>query len=308
MSALRLGIDLGGTKTEAVVLDSDGQVLARRRDPSARDAYAATLEHLAACVTWADTVAAAPVRVGLGMPGSLSPFDGRVRNANSTWLNGHALQADLAQRVGREVRVANDADCFALSEAVDGAAAGARTVFGVIVGTGVGAGVVVDGRVLSGPNGSAGEWGHNPLPWTDAAEHTHAPRCWCGRVGCIETWLSGPGLAADHARATGRALDGPAIAAAAATGDAAAVATLARWADRLGRALAHVINLLDPDVIVLGGGLSALAIATDRAALGLERHVFCDAVASRVVRNAHGDASGVRGAAWLWPARRETAT
>jgi fructokinase len=283
---MRLGIDLGGTKTEAVVLDTHGMERAREREPSVRDDYDATLDQLAARVAWAD----------------VSPFDGRMRNANSTWLNGRHLQVDLEARVGRPIRVANDADCFALSEAVDGAAAGARVVFGVIFGTGVGAGVVVDGRLLAGPNRTAGEWGHNPLPWMTDAERRTAPRCWCGRTGCIETWLSGPGLAADHARENGGSLDGPAIVAAAARSERAAQATLGRWAARAGRALAHVINVLDPDVIVLGGGLSALDIARDRSALALEAHVFSDAVATRIVRNKHGDASGVRGAAWLWPA------
>jgi fructokinase len=298
----RLGVDLGGTKVASWLLGPDGEAIDTQREASARGDYAATLAQLVAIVARADARAGTPVRVGIGTPGSVSPFDGRLRNANSTWLNGQRLGDDLGARLDREVRLANDADCFALSEAIDGAGVGRRVVFGVILGTGVGAGVIVDGRPLRGPNGSAGEWGHNPLPWADAHEIEHAPRCWCGRRGCIETWLSGPALAADHARHGGdAACDARAIAQAAAAGDVRAAAALARWADRLGRALAHVINLLDPDVVVLGGGLSVLSIATDRSALGLERHVFGDAVATPVVRNVHGDAGGVRGAAWLWP-------
>ena len=304
--APRLGIDLGGTKIEGLVLGPDGHPLARRRVPTP-PVYEATVEAVGALVEALEAEAglaaagpAAPARVGLGIPGAVTPA-GVVKNANSTWLIGRPLGADLEARLARPVRLANDANCFALSEAADGAGAGAGVVFGVILGTGVGGGVVVGGRPLVGPNLVAGEWGHNPLPWPTDDERP-GPACYCGRSGCIETFLSGPGFARDHARHTGHALDGPAIVAAAGAGDAGAAATLARYVGRLGRALATVVNVLDPDVIVLGGGMSNLPGLAEAAAAALAPWVFSDTVVTRVVRNRHGDASGVRGAAWLWPA------
>ena len=238
--------------------------------------------------------------VGVGAPGAISPATGRLRNSNTTCLNGRPLDRDLATALGREVRMANDADCFALSEASDGAAAGAPTVFGVIAGTGTGAGVVVHGRLLAGPNAIAGEWGHDALPWPDADE-LPGPACYCGLRGCVETWISGPGLAADHARATGESLDGPAIAERAAAGDAGARATLERHADRFARSLAMVINVLDPHVVVLGGGVGRMAHLYEAIPARWGRWVFSDEVRTRLVPPTHGDSSGVRGAAWLWP-------
>ncbi|HZF66928.1 MAG TPA: ROK family protein [Gemmatirosa sp.] len=300
MTTLRLGIDLGGTKTEAIALAADGRELARERVATPR-AYAPTLETIAALVARLEARAGGRGTVGVGIPGAISPATGVVKNANSTWLIGEPLARDLEARLARPVRVMNDANCFALSEATDGAAAGAATVFGVILGTGVGGGIVVDGRCLAGANLVAGEWGHNPLPWPDGDERP-GPSCYCGRSGCIETFLSGPGMARDHRAVTGRALDGPAIAAAARAGDADARATLARYHDRLARGLAAVVNVLDPDVVVLGGGMSNLPGLADAVAERLPRWVFSDTVVTRVVGNRHGDSSGVRGAAWLWPA------
>jgi fructokinase len=236
----------------------------------------------------------------VGIPGALSPATGLVKNANSVWLNGRPLAEDLARVLPRPLRFANDANCFALSEAVDGAAAGCRTVFGVIAGTGTGGGIVVDGRVWTGPNAIAGEWGHNPLPWPGDDERP-GPACYCGKTGCIETFLSGPGLSADHATETGEVLAPPEIARRAGAGDARAEATLTRYEDRLARALASVINVLDPDAVVLGGGLSNLARLYDAVPRRWARYVFSDRVDTRLLPPRHGDASGVRGAAWLWP-------
>lgn len=296
---MRIGIDLGGTKTELVALDDDGRASLRRRRPTPAGDYAATVALIADMVGEAERELGGRASVGIGTPGSQSPVDGRMRNANSTCLNGRPLKADLEAALGREVRMANDANCFALSEAVDGAGAGAPVVFGVILGTGVGGGVVVGGRVLQGANGIAGEWGHNPLAPADD-DGGICPPCYCGRAGCVETWLSGPGLAADHLRAGGQDLPPRDIVHRAQAGDAGCEATLQRYERRLARALAGVINLLDPDVIVLGGGLSAL----DRLYLNVPRlwvpHVFSDCIATRLSPPLHGDASGVRGAAWLW--------
>ena len=299
---MRIGIDLGGTKIEAIALDAAGRTLARRRRATPRDDYPATLRAIVALVASLEAETGARGSIGVGTPGALSPFTGRMRNANSVWLNDRALDQDLARALGRPVRLANDADCFALSEATDGAAAGARSVFGVIVGTGTGAGVVIDGRLLSGPNAIAGEWGHNPLPWPQSDE-LPGPTCYCGRHGCIETFVSGPGLAADFTRATGRHLTPCDIAAAAQAGDATASAALTRHADRLARGLANVINVLDPEVIVLGGGLSNLAHLYETVPKLLGHYLFSDGVATRLVPPRHGDSSGVRGAAWLWPIR-----
>jgi fructokinase len=296
---MRIGIDLGGTKIEAIALDGAGSTLARRRVETPRNDYPATLLAIAALVGAMESETGARGTVGVGTPGSLSPFSGRIRNANSDWLNRRALDRDLAEALGRPVRLANDADCFALSEATDGAAAGARSVFGVIIGTGTGAGVVVDGRLLAGPNGITGEWGHNPLPWPHPHE-VPGPPCYCGKRGCIESFTSGPALAADFARTTGANLTAVEIAAAARAGDAAASAALARHTDRLARGLASVINILDPEVIVLGGGLSNLAHLYQTIPGLLAQYLFSDGVATLLVPPRHGDSSGVRGAAWLW--------
>jgi fructokinase len=298
----RIGIDLGGTKIEAVALAPDGTELARRRVPTPQGDYDATLAAIADLVHGFEHAVMARCRVGIGMPGTISPATGLVKNANSTWLNGRPFRRDVERALGRPVALANDADCFALSEATDGAGAGARVVFGVILGTGVGGGIVVDGRLLAGPNAIAGEWGHNPLPWPRDEERP-GPSCYCSRAGCIETFLSGPGLARDHARAEGlaegAALPAPEIAALAAAGDEGARRALERHAERLARALAHVINLLDPHAIVLGGGLSALPSLYERVPSLWSRWVFSDRVDTRLLPPAHGDASGVRGAAWL---------
>lgn len=297
---MRIGVDLGGTKIEVAALGAGGQVLYRQRVPTPRGDYAATLEAIAGLVEQAERATGQRGSVGVGIPGIPAPATGRVKNANSTWLIGQPLPHDLEARLCRPVRIANDANCFALSEAVDGAGAGARVVFGVIVGTGTGGGVVVDGRVLVGPNGIAGEWGHNPLPWPQPGE-LPGPACYCGRSGCIEGWLSGPALARDHAAATGQRLEAHEVAARAAAGEAGAQATLARHAERMARALASVINLLDPDVIVLGGGLSQLAHLYEEVPRQWGRWVFSDRVDTRLRPPVHGDAGGVRGAAWLWP-------
>jgi len=323
---LRLGIDLGGTKTEIIALDAAGRELLRRRRDTPQGDYAQTLALIAAMVGDAERelgAAAGSARVGIGMPGTLSAATGLVKNANSTCLIGRPLQQDLEARLGRAVRLANDANCFALSEATDGAGAGAAVVFGVILGTGVGGGIVVHGRVLTGANAIAGEWGHNPLP-LPAGDDLPLPACYCGRAGCIETYLSGPALATDHARHQGRsevygearsevrserrggAPSGAAVLTAeqvsegAARGDAACQASLARYEQRLARSLAQVINILDPEVIVLGGGLSRIARLYDNVPRLWVPQVFSDRVDTRLVRNRHGDSSGVRGAAWLW--------
>lgn len=296
---LRAGLDIGGTKIEGVVIDDDGRQRARRRIATPRD-YDAELRALAELVAALEAEAGGRVeRVGAGIPGSLSPFTGLVRNANSLWMNGRPFATDLEAALARPVRVGNDANCFALSEAVDGAGAGAGVVFGVILGTGVGAGIVSDGRVLTGANHIGGEWGHNPLPWPEDAERP-GPRCWCGKAGCVEGWLSGPGLAADHAAKTGRPLDAAAIAAAAEAGEPAATASLERYERRLARALATVVNLVDPDVVVLGGGLGGIARLYRTLPALLPAWCFSDRVITRIVPPRWGDASGVRGAAWLW--------
>ncbi|MGE4062966.1 MAG: ROK family protein [Rhodospirillaceae bacterium] len=289
---MRIGIDLGGTKIEAIALARDGTERFRKRVPTPAGDYGATVRAMAELVRAAEAATADTGTVGVGIPGAVSPATGLVKNANSTCLIGHPLDKDLASAIGRQVRLANDADCFALSEAVDGAGTGAAIVFGVILGTGVGGGLVIDRRVVSGPNAITGEWGHNPLPWPKDDERPGA-RCYCGREGCIETFLSGPGLARDHGA-------GVSAAEVAASQEPAAVAAMDRYLDRLGRSLAHVINILDPHVIVLGGGLSKVARLYDDAPRAIQKHVFSDAVATRIVPPKHGDSSGVRGAAWLW--------
>jgi fructokinase len=300
----RLGIDLGGTKIEIVALDRDGREVLRRRVATPQGDYDATLAAITALVRDVESalgVAPGAASVGLGTPGATSRATGLLRNSNSTCLNGRPFQADVEALLGRRVRISNDANCFALSEAVDGAGAGAPVVFGVILGTGVGAGIVVDGRVIEGRNAIAGEWGHNPLPWPRDDERPGAA-CYCGRHGCIETWLSGPGFERDHLRHAGAAQSAHAIVAAAAAGDAGAQASLARYEERLARALAHVVNLLDPDVIVLGGGMSNVETLYTRVPALWGPWIFSDRVDTVLARHVHGDSSGVRGAAWLWPA------
>ncbi|MBX9856423.1 MAG: ROK family protein [Gemmatimonadaceae bacterium] len=301
-TSVRIGIDLGGTKIEGVALDIAGQVLARERVPTPRS-YAATLDALTGLVHALEGRAGmhgGGASVGLGIPGTIVPETGRVKNANSTWLIGEALQADLESRLARPVRVENDANCFALSEASDGAGADGRVVFGVILGTGVGGGIVIDRRCLVGRNRIAGEWGHNPLPWP-RAEEFEGPPCYCGQRGCIETWISGPGIAADHARRTGQQRSAADLMQAALAGDEAARQTRELMVDRAARSLATIVNVLDPDVIVLGGGVSNSARLAEDIAARLGAWVFSDVVTTVVRRHVHGDASGVRGAAWLWP-------
>jgi fructokinase len=297
---VRIGIDLGGTKIEAIALGDAGEELARRRVPTPRS-YLDSLEALSAIVAEMERASGQRGTVGIGMPGAISPATGLVKNANSTWLNGRPFADDLRRRLERPLRLANDANCFALSEAVDGAAAGAGVVFGVIVGTGTGGGIVVHGRVMTGPNAAAGEWGHNPLPWPGPDELPGSD-CYCGKRGCIETWLSGPGLARDHSRESGVAATPSAIAEAAERGDAAAEEALGRYEGRMARALASVINVLDPDVIVLGGGLSNVTRLYRTVPRVWGRWVFSDRVDTRLVPPRHGDSSGVRGAAWLFSA------
>lgn len=294
-----IGVDLGGTKTEAIALEADGRVLDRRRVPTPRGDYAATVRTVAELVAALEREHDRPGRIGVGIPGTLSRATGLVKNANSTWLNGRPLDRDLSQAVGRPVRLQNDANCFAVSEATDGAAAGAKVVFGVILGTGVGAGLVIDGRPLDGPNGIAGEWGHNPLPWPDDAERP-GPACYCGLNGCIETFLSGPGFAAGYRRETGLDTTPQELVDRAARGEPVAERHLGMYVDRLARGLAHVINIVDPDVIVLGGGMSNLSVLYERVPALWTRFVFSDRVDTRLVPPRHGDSSGVRGAAWLW--------
>jgi len=293
---IRLGIDLGGTKTEITALDHAGHERFRRRIATPSD-YDGVVRAIASLVAAADAETGLRGTVGIGMPGCLSPATGLVKGANSTFLNGRPFDRDLEAALGRSVRIANDANCFALSEAIDGAAAGAHVVFGVILGTGCGGGVVVEGRVLTGPHAIAGEWGHTPLPWPSAVE-TPGARCWCGRYGCLETWISGPGLAQDCDGPGSR--DASSIPARAAAGEEKARAALARHADRLARGLAVVIDLIDPDAIVLGGGLSNMDHLYRAVPRLLPTYVFSDVVRTPILRAKHGDSSGVRGAAWLW--------
>jgi predicted NBD/HSP70 family sugar kinase len=297
--SMRLGVDLGGTKIEIVALDEGGAERHRRRVATPVGDYAATIESVAGLVEEAESALGEGGSVGVAMPGALSLRTGRVKNANSTWLNDRPFKEDLERRLAREIRVANDANCFALSEAVDGAARGASIVFGVILGTGVGGGLVVNGSALTGANAIAGEWGHNPLPLPQP-EDEPLPSCYCGRSGCVETYLSGPGMAQDHARANGEKVAAEDIARRAAQDDPACTATLERYERRLARALAGVINIVDPEVIVLGGGLSSMTRLYGNVPRLWGAHVFSDSVHTRLVPPAHGDASGVRGAAWLW--------
>lgn len=295
----RIGIDLGGTKIEGLIIAPDGAERVRLRVKTPREDYEGTLREIRSLVERLEREANLAGTVGVGMPGSISPRSGLAQNANSTWLNGRPFAKDLAAAMQRPVRVANDANCFALSEAVDGAGMDARSVFGAILGTGTGGGFVVDRHIVDGPHGTGGEWGHMPLPWADADEHP-GPACFCGRVGCMETWVAGPALAADYRRATGGDLTASDIAELAATGDSAAQQVLQRHASRLARGMAVLVNTLDPEVIVLGGGLSRLDhLYRDLPAL-MARWILSDAPSVTLRPPVWGDAGGVRGAAWLW--------
>jgi predicted NBD/HSP70 family sugar kinase len=295
---MRFGLDLGGTKIEAIILDADGTVIWRDRCPTPSHDYHAIITAIGDMVDKADAHAGHPLSVGIGMPGSLSPKTGRVRNSNTLCLNDKPLEQDLSARLGRAPRLANDANCFALSEAVDGAGQGAQSVFGVILGTGCGGGLVFDQQLQNGVNGVGGEWGHNPLA-APTSDEVPGPDCYCGRQGCNEVWISGSGFARDHLAVTGTAMSAEEIMAA---GTAQAEASFARLCDRLARALGAVINLVDPEVIVLGGGLSNIEALYQRVPDIWAPYIFSDVVETKLLPNQHGDASGVRGAAWLWPA------
>lgn len=297
---MRIGVDIGGSKIEVAALDDDGSIRLRRRDATPAGDYAATILAVKALVESAEAEIGRTASVGIAIPGALSPATGLVKNANSTCLNGRPFDRDLMAALGRPLRFANDANCFALSEATDGAAEGASVVFGVILGTGVGGGIVVDGKLLTGPNGIAGEWGHSPLPWPRDDERP-GPPCFCGKRGCIESFLSGPGLSRDHYAMTDETAEPSAIAARAAQGDAAAHGTVERYIDRLARGLAMVINLLDPEIIVLGGGLGQITELYRAVPQRWDAYVFSDTVATKLRPPRWGDSSGVRGAAWLWP-------
>ncbi|MDX1610652.1 MAG: ROK family protein [Halofilum sp. (in: g-proteobacteria)] len=296
---MRIGIDLGGTKIAGIALADDGRLLAERRMPTPWGDYDATLDAIVDLVHALEAETGATGTVGVGTPGAISPATGLFKNANSVFLNGRPGHTDLERRLGRELRMANDANCFALSEAVDGAGQGKSLVFGVILGTGCGGGIVIDGRVVVGLNAIAGEWGHNPLPWP-RPEESPGPACFCGQHGCLETWISGTGLARDHHEITGEALDGETIVDRAAQGDAAAEATITRYEDRLARGLATVINLLDPEVIVLGGGLSGIERLYARVPRLWDQYVYSDRCDTQLLPPVHGPAGGARGAAWLW--------
>ena len=296
---MRLGIDLGGTKIEIIILANDGSELLRRRVQTPRHNYQVTLRVIAALVDEAEREVGEACTVGIGTPGAISPATGVLKNSNSVWLNGKPFKGDVENVLERNVRIANDANCFALSEATDGSARGADVVFGVIVGTGTGAGIVFNGHLLTGPNAIAGEWGHNPLPWPRDEERP-GPQCYCGKQGCIETFLSGPSMTAHHYHTTGQKLMTKEIVIAAELGDGQAEATLRCYEDRMARSLSHVINILDPDVIVLGGGMSNLKRLYQNVPPLWAQYVFSDQVGTRLVAPYHGDSSGVRGAARLW--------
>jgi fructokinase len=296
---MRIGIDLGGTKISGLALADDGEILARRRIPTPKGDYDGTLDAIASLVSDLERETGRTGSVGIGTPGAISPATGLFKNASAVFLNGRPGKVDLEARLGREVRIANDANCFVLSEAVDGAGAGYEVVFGVILGTGCGGGIVFNGQVHVGPNAIGGEWGHNPLPWQTPDEYP-GPECYCGRRGCIERWVSGTGLSQDYARTYGKEIDGETIAAHAEQGDENARAVLNRYEDRLARGLASVINMLDPDVIVLGGGVSNVSRLYDNLPELWQRYVYSDRCDTPLRQNAHGDDSGVRGAAWLW--------
>jgi fructokinase len=309
---VRIGIDLGGTKIEGIALDAQGKTLARLRQPTPRNNYSGTVSTIADVVRAIETALPAEYlgrqselpTVGIGIPGSPSPKTGLIRNGNSTWLNGRYLGKDVEQAIGRPVRLANDANCLSVSEATDGAGRDCRIVFAVILGTGVGGGITINKHLLEGHTGIGGEWGHIPLPWMNQSEFP-GPKCWCGRYGCLETWLAGPSLSADHQHHTGQELKAQEITAAAEAGDSAATAALERYEDRLARAFAAIMNVLDPDVFVLGGGMSNCQRLYTNVPKLLPRYVFSDFVDTPIRQAIHGDSSGVRGAAWLWPLTTE---
>ena len=300
---MRIGIDLGGTKTEVIALSDQGEQLFRHRLPTPREDYRQTIETIATLVAMAEQATGQQGTVGMGIPGSISPYTGVVKNANSTWLNGQPFDKDLSLRLEREVRLANDANCLAVSEAVDGAAAGAQTVFAVIIGTGCGAGVALNGRAHIGGNGNAGEWGHNPLPWMndDELRYRAEVHCYCGKQGCIETFISGTGFATDYQRLSGKGLTGSEIMCLVGEGDEKAELALSRYEQRLAKSLAHVVNILDPDVIVLGGGMSNVERLYQTVPDLVKQWVFGGECETPIRKALHGDSSGVRGAAWLWP-------
>ena len=300
---MRIGIDLGGTKTEVIALSDQGEQLFRHRLPTPREDYRQTIETIATLVAMAEQATGQQGTVGMGIPGSISPYTGVVKNANSTWLNGQPFDKDLSLRLEREVRLANDANCLAVSEAVDGAAAGAQTVFAVIIGTGCGAGVALNGRAHIGGNGNAGEWGHNPLPWMndDELRYRAEVTCNCGKKGCIETFISGTGFATDYQRLSGKGLTGSEIMRLVGEGDEKAELALSRYEQRLAKSLAHVVNILDPDVIVLGGGMSNVERLYQTVPDLVKQWVFGGECETPIRKAMHGDSSGVRGAAWLWP-------
>jgi len=299
---MRIGIDLGGTKIEALAIDNQGVELARLRIDTPREDYDATILAMAGLVRRLEEETGSVGTVGAGIPGSISRITGLVKNSNSTWLNGRPLDKDLTAALGREVRIANDANCLAVSEATDGAAAGKHVVFGVILGTGCGGGVAIGGRVHEGPNGVAGEWGHNPLPWPRPEEYP-GPVCYCGKRGCMEMWVSGTGIALDYKTVTGRARTTQEIVLEFEAGERDAAATMERFEDRLARGLAQVINILDPDVIVIGGGVSKVKYFYPQLLKKVPRHVFGGEASTPILPAVYGDSSGVRGAAWLWPNR-----
>ena len=302
---MRIGIDLGGTKIEVIALANDGHELFRHRIATPRHDYQQTLDAISGLVKLAEENTGQQGSVGVGIPGTLSPYTGLVKNANSVWLNGQPMDKDLSTMLAREVRIANDANCLAVSEATDGAAAGQKTVFAVIIGTGCGAGVAINGQAHSGGNGIAGEWGHNPLPWMDDDElrfRTEVP-CYCGKQGCIETFISGTGFATDYARLSGNPLKGHEIMTLAAQGDALAERAIGRYELRLAKSLAHVINIFDPDVVVLGGGMSNVDRLYQHVPQLVKSWVFGGECETSIRKAIHGDSSGVRGAAWLWPQR-----
>jgi fructokinase len=297
---IRIGVDLGGTKIEVLAIDRDGKELARHRVATPRHDYAGSIKLMADLVDRLERETGRSGTVGVAIPGSISAVTGLIKNANSVWLNGKPLDQDLAAAMQREVRCVNDANCLAVSEATDGAGAGAAVVFAAILGTGTGAGIAFHGRAHNGPNGIAGEWGHNPLPWPSAEEYP-GPACYCGKHGCLETWISGSGLEDDYARTIGARLKGPEILALSARGDAQAEAAMRRYESRLTRGLAHVVNVLDPDVIVLGGGMSRIERLYPALKAHLKDYVFGKEFATPIRPALHGDSSGIRGAAWLWP-------
>ncbi len=298
---MRLGIDLGGTKTEIIALGDDGRELVRRRVPTPKESYDDVIRTMHDLVTGVEGELNARGTVGVAIPGTISPMTGLVKNANATRLIGHPLDKDLSAALGRDVRVANDANCFALSEATDGAAAGRDIVFGIIAGTGVGGGVCVGGRVLTGAHAIAGEWGHNPLPRPSIEEVENSPQCYCGRKGCIEAWCSGPAFEAQFKNRAGRSLKAADIVAAASQGDANAIEAIEQFLDRFARSIATLVNILDPDAIVIGGGLSNVDLLYDELPKRVEGYAFSPQGPTAVLKNRHGDSSGVRGAAWLWP-------